>query len=48
MIRIENAEVIGWDVMSDHLNVRIEFSCPDYEERREKTSCWNTVNQKNN
>ncbi|MCM1090054.1 MAG: hypothetical protein NC413_04370 [Muribaculum sp.] len=24
----------GWDVMSDHLNIKIEFSCPDYEERR--------------
>ncbi len=23
-----------WDAMSDHLNVKVEFSCPDYEERR--------------
>lgn len=24
----------GWDIMSDHLNIKIEFFCPDYEERR--------------
>jgi len=29
----EKMESIG-NVMSDHLNVKIEFSCPDYEERR--------------
>lgn len=23
-----------WDIMSNHLNILIEFSCPDYEERR--------------
>ena len=23
-----------WDVMSDNLNIKVEFSCPDYEERR--------------
>lgn len=26
----------GWDIMSDHLNIKIEFSCLDYEERRLK------------
>lgn len=24
----------GWDVMSEHMNIKIDISCPDYEERR--------------